>query len=116
MATHPRLKKRGSVYYFRARVPVDLLEHYAPRKEITFSLRTSDPGKALEKVRVEAVKLDQEFAAARRCVHEQPIIEISDVEAERLGALVLHNLLKEDEESRELAPISTGHVGLGKEA
>jgi integrase len=76
------------------------LEHYAPKKEISFSLGTKDLNEALEKVHVEAVKLDQEFASARRRAREQPTTEISDVEIERLGALQLHSLLKEDEEAR----------------
>lgn len=100
MAKHPRLMLRGTVYYFRAKVPVDLLEDYSPKREICFSLRTRDPREALEKVRIESVRLDQEFAAQRRKLAAQPLSTISDAEADRLGALHLHRLLYEDEELR----------------
>ena len=100
MAKHPRLTRRGTVYWFRAKVPVDLQNHYAPKKEITFSLRTRDPREALEKVRLEGVRLDQEFAAARRKLKAKPSSVISEAEVQRLGALWLHRLLQEDEELR----------------
>lgn len=34
--------RRGAVYYIRVRVPSDLLDYYAPKKEITYSLKTKD--------------------------------------------------------------------------
>jgi integrase len=100
LSKHPRLARRGQVYWFRAKVPADLRLHYAPKQEITFSLRTRDLKDALEKVRVEAVKLDQEFAAARRKQAEQPQTTLSDIEIERLSAIYLQQLLQEDEEVR----------------
>ena len=33
---------RGRTYYFRLRVPQDLLPVYDPKKELTFSLKTRD--------------------------------------------------------------------------
>ncbi len=100
LSKHPRLARRGQVYWFRAKVPADLRLHYAPKQEITFSLRTRDLKDALEKVRVEAVKLDQEFAVARRKQAEQPQTALSDIEIERLSAIYLQQLLQEDEEVR----------------
>lgn len=100
LSKHPRLARRGQVFWFRAKVPADLREHYAPKREITFSLRTSDRREALERVRVEAVKLDQEFAAARRLRDAIPQDELSSVEIDRLAALYLHQLVEEDEEVR----------------
>lgn len=38
--------RRGAVYYIRVRVPSDLLDYYAPKKEITYSLKTKDPREA----------------------------------------------------------------------
>ena len=63
MAKHPRLTKRkdSNQYYFRAKVPVDLHDHYG-KKEITHSLRTSAYQEAVEQLHVASVKLDQEFA------------------------------------------------------
>jgi len=46
-------------------VPQDLLEFYAPKKEITRSLGTSNYKEALKLVRIESVKQDQEFDRAR---------------------------------------------------
>tara|TARA_R110002074_G_C12533272_1_gene665079 strand:+ start:136 stop:1923 length:1788 start_codon:yes stop_codon:yes gene_type:complete len=108
LSKHPWLALRGQVFWFRAKVPIDLKSHFSPKLEITFSLRTSDRKEALERVRVEAVKLDQDFAAARRLRDAIPQSELSDVEVERLATLYLHQLLEEDEEVRR--------DGLGGEA
>ena len=100
MCKHTRLTRRGRMYWFRAKVPVDLLDHYAPKKEITFSLKTSAPKEALEKVRIESVKVDQEFRNARRQRDAEPQSSLTDAEIERLSTIYLHQLLEEDEEVR----------------
>jgi len=41
MSKHTRLKRRGAVYYFRVKIPADLVEHYGKR-EILESLGTKD--------------------------------------------------------------------------
>ncbi|WP_374047653.1 DUF6538 domain-containing protein [uncultured Bilophila sp.] len=41
--------RRGAVYYIRVRVPSDLLDYYAPKKEITYSLKTKAPREAKRK-------------------------------------------------------------------
>ena len=38
-----RLHKRGNVYYFRAGIPLNIQNLYAPPTEIKFSLRVSFP-------------------------------------------------------------------------
>lgn len=98
MPKHPRLAKRGNVFWFRAKVPVDLRATYAPKREITFSLKTSDPKLALEKVRIASVRVDQEFSERRRPKAAQHTL--SDVEIDRLAAIFTHHLLAEDEEVR----------------
>ena len=40
------LARIGAVYKFRTGVPNDLLDHYAPKKEIIESLKTKDLGEA----------------------------------------------------------------------
>ena len=97
VAKHPRLHQRGSVYYFRAKIPADLLLHFAPAKERTFSLRASNRREAEERVRVESVKFDQEMAEARRLRDAQPKISLSQVEIERTCAIIRHQLLHEDD-------------------
>lgn len=100
MRGQSRLMRRGSRYYFRARVPVDLLDHYAPRKEITFSLKTSDRKVAVERVHVESLKLDQEFEALRlRCAAEQ-VAELSDDLIKQLSTAYLSKMLTADEDIR----------------
>ena len=62
---------RGRTYYFRLRVPQDLLPVYDPKKELTFSLKTRDFHQALENARLRAIQLDQEFREHRRRLAEQ---------------------------------------------
>lgn len=100
MAGHPRLYRRGRVYYVRAKVPVDLQDAYAPKREVTYSLRTSERKTALERVRVEAVKIDQQFETERRRLHRDVTSELSEQDIQRLAALYLHQELAEDEELR----------------
>lgn len=100
MAKHPRLHKRGNTYYFRAKYPIDLLFHFQPAKERTFTLRTSDRRAALERVRVESVKFDQEMEEARRRRDAAPKTSLSNLEIDRLCAIFRHRLLDEDADLR----------------
>ncbi len=101
MAKHTRLHRRKNSrnYQFRAKVPIDLQDHYG-KKEIKFSLRTGDYREALEKVRIESVKLDQEFATARRKLSAVGVPGLSFNEIKRLAAISYHNEMKEDENRR----------------
>lgn len=98
------MKRPGSrMFYFRAKVPVDLLDHYQPAKEITRSLKTSDPREAVRRVRIMSVEVDAEFACirkARAASGGEPLDTISDKEAERLAAKWMAQVLEEDEEVR----------------
>lgn len=100
VAKHSRLHKRGNVYYFRAKIPADLLMHLSPSKERIFSLRTSNPREAEEKVRIESVKFDQEMAQARRERDAHPKTTLSQVEIDRICAIFHHRLLQEDDSLR----------------
>ena len=57
MAKHPRLTLRKGTrnFQFRAKVPQELQDYFG-KKEVTFSLRTSDHQEALAKVRIELLK------------------------------------------------------------
>ncbi|HTI19092.1 MAG TPA: DUF6538 domain-containing protein, partial [Trinickia sp.] len=59
------LLKRGSRYYIRRKIPIDLRAHYQGRKEIVKALGTSDPADARRLVREESVWLDREFDRLR---------------------------------------------------
>ena len=101
---------RGRTYYFRLRVPQDLLPVYDPKKELTFSLKTRDFHQALENARLRAIQLDQEFREHRRRLAEQqeqalaapspataplrPFAEMDEQEQERLLALYPDESLK----------------------
>lgn len=93
------LFRRGSVYYFRCRVPADLFDHYG-KAEIKRSLHTSSHKQALELVRLQALKQDQEFQEIRRQRDTQPITTTSALEIDRLTSLWLHDLMEEDEAER----------------
>ncbi|MFL9976050.1 DUF6538 domain-containing protein [Paraburkholderia graminis] len=59
------LLKRGSRYYIRRKIPLDLQAHYEGRKEIVKALGTSDAARARILVREESVRLDREFDGVR---------------------------------------------------
>jgi integrase len=65
MPKQTHLHNRRGTYYFRCRVPVDLLDYYAPKKEISRSLKTKDYKQALKLVRTETVRQDEEFSRVR---------------------------------------------------
>lgn len=102
MAKCPGVRRRAGTthWWFRRRIPQDLLEHYHPKKEIAFSLETSDHRTACEKARVEFVRLDQEFTEVRAKLTAEVRTEISDVEMDRLALMLEHSMLKADEEIR----------------
>ena len=64
MSKHPRLMRRGGVYYFRCKIPVDLVDHY-DKREIVESLRTKNATEALRKVRKRSEAQEQEFDRIR---------------------------------------------------
>lgn len=65
MQYQTRQHKRGSTYYFRVKIPVDLRRHYDGRQEIKYSLGTKDHREAARLVRQHSARLDQEFEALR---------------------------------------------------
>lgn len=93
------LVRRGSRYYFRVRVPSELLGHYG-KAEICRSLHTSDKTKALQLARLERLQLDQEFQHARALLPSSPEMDLSDLEVDRLAALWGAEVLSIDEHWR----------------
>ncbi|WP_230534144.1 DUF6538 domain-containing protein [Microvirga roseola] len=74
MARHPNLMLRKGVWYFRRRVPTELVELWG-KEFITKSLRTGDYKEAVKRLRVEQgeaqKKLDEfQAQAARRLAAE----------------------------------------------
>lgn len=91
------LVRRGRVFYFRARIPEDLRDSFGGSTERTFSLRTSDKAEALQRVRLERLKLDQTFQQARALRDAPGVAELGDTEVERLAALYHAKQLEDDE-------------------
>ena len=65
MRTQQRVFLRGETYYYRRRVPQDLL-HIYNKALIVFSLNTKDKKEAEPLGRIQDVKFDQEFEAHRK--------------------------------------------------
>ena len=64
MCKHPRLQRRGAVYWFRCRIPADLVEHYG-KQEILKSLQTRDCREAVRLARALSEEQEQEFDRTR---------------------------------------------------
>ncbi|WP_235189753.1 site-specific integrase [Methylotenera sp. L2L1] len=91
--------KGSNYYYYRARVPTDLVSHYG-RAEVMFSLRTKDPREANTRATIERLKLDQEYAHIRAMKASSKRGDISDDELERIALIWSAEQLEEDEADR----------------
>lgn len=91
---------RNGVYYFRRRVPKDLLQHYSPKLEFNYSLNTSDRAEADKLQRVESVKLDEEFERVRNGKTAPELHTVSKDVITSLSNLYEAHILEEDEEVR----------------
>ena len=60
-----RLQKRNGTYYYRQRVPKDLVGYFTPKREFVVSLRTSDPKQARRAAFAKAHEFDQECERVR---------------------------------------------------
>lgn len=73
------LELRGPVFWFRRKIPLDILPLYGGKTEIRHSLRTSDRSEAVRRARVRSVELDEEFAQVRgktiRSSHSLPAFD-----------------------------------------
>lgn len=95
---HPRLYRRGSIYYHRAAIPKDIAPTY-PKKEETFSLKTAERQEALKRVRIAAASVDAKFDAHRRTLASQakPLNSLTDSQVDHLSRLYYISLLEEDD-------------------
>lgn len=50
------LVNRNGTYQFRRRIPLELLQHYSPKLEIIFSLKTKNLKEAERLSRIESVR------------------------------------------------------------
>ncbi|MCF1444583.1 DUF6538 domain-containing protein [Ralstonia nicotianae] len=63
MATN--IQKRGTVYYFRRKIPLHLIEQYGGKREVIRSLGTKDRAEAERLARKISVELDDEWQAVK---------------------------------------------------
>lgn len=65
MCKHPRLQRRVAVYWFRCRIPADLVDDYG-NQEILESLRTRDAKEARRPVRSRSEAQEQNDGTTRQ--------------------------------------------------
>ncbi len=102
MPWHPRLYRRGDVYYHRAAIPADIPATY-PKTEEIFSLRTKDHAEAVRKVPVAPVGADRRFDEHRRWIKAQcheTVAELTSDQISKIEAVYYQCRLEEDEETR----------------
>ena len=66
MAKPPHLHRRKATYYFRRKVPLDLVETFGKKREVSFSLKTKERGEALRLLALADVEWNEKFDATRR--------------------------------------------------
>jgi integrase len=72
------LARIGAVYKFRARVPNDLLDHYAPKKEIIESLKTKDLAEARRRLVNVQQRYHNEWERLRQNQFESQLLDAPD--------------------------------------
>lgn len=92
MPAHPWLQQRKTGFYLRAKVPLEIRDEFG-KTEVVKSLRTKEPRMALQRVRIEAVKLEQEFSDCRRALAKtsQRAESISDEDLQRIVLIWFHD-------------------------
>ncbi len=87
-----RLVRRGGKYYYRARVPADLLLHYKPKREFRFSLRTGDRDIAKRRVLDESIRMLTEFEQVRRAgLTHVPRVALGSMPEDKLRRVNIQN-------------------------
>jgi hypothetical protein len=102
-----RLHKRGNVYYFRARIPLNIQHLYAPQTEIKFSLRTSSLKEAKALVNQFSVKYDAEFDLKQQALDSQDALPtvlriVDEATAKAIGRLWVRQVVDGDEHIRQM--------------
>ena len=102
--TYLHKRAKSAVYYFRCRIPNDLLSCYEDKREIIYSLKTRDHHEAMRRVAIEAGKQHIEFEGLRRSLvnaqNPPKRLDYTDAEIERLGLLWTRCVLETDDKQR----------------
>ena len=99
MSRRSFLQKRGSVWWFRCRVPQDLVDHYGKR-EVLKNLRTRDYAEAQRLVVHIAAEQQREFDALRQARAAPAVAELTQEDIHRLANGWVSEVLREDENNR----------------
>lgn len=98
------LQKRGSQYYFRIRIPLDLLPHYDGKRELKASLRTADKREATRMCQLRALEANSEFdrlrhqhATAHGRIPPRRITHIDQAFIDQFRTRWLHEVLANDD-------------------
>lgn len=99
MAKPVGLMKVKGTYYYRVKVPLDLVEAFGGKKEIKRSLKTKSPVEARKRRNCMAVEWDARFERARERLEagETQVSSLSEAEALQL---VLHYVFETDRKFR----------------
>jgi len=107
MRTQTYLVRRGATYYFRIRIPQDLIKHYDDKDELKVSLRTNDRFEAAQRAREKAIQLHDEFderrVALARASGKEPfrrVTYVDDAWAQRFCTRALRVMLGTDDGDR----------------
>ncbi len=116
------LLKRGSRYYFRARIPDELVPILNEGREVKFSLKTTDRDEAIRLVREEAVRFDRRIREARRkvraavspapAVETVPTVRHFSSDADRMSFVEFYGAirpLQRDDQHRASKPSRQAH-------
>jgi len=95
------LKRRGSVYYCRRRIPQDLLKHFDGKKELAVSLRTTSLCEARLRANDQWRQWEAEFESIRRGNGAAAIADLTDERVQALADEHYAGMLQWDEHSRE---------------
>ena len=90
MSKYPRLKQVRGWYHLRVKVPKDL-RGVIGKTEIWRKLGTANLSEAKELVRIESVRVDAEFADARRKIREAAEAQPSEMDIRRMVVLWFHH-------------------------
>jgi len=93
----PQKRKGSGVFYFRRRVPQDLVDVFG--KEVVFSLKTKDEALAKRRFTEESVKLDDRMERERH-LRARPFDELTVTKAQAMAGLWLQDALDADAKDR----------------
>jgi hypothetical protein len=112
MQTHPGLERRGSQYYFRAIIPLQLRPLYLaedgrPRRELRVSLNTTDRAEAIQLWHLRSLAQKKEFQEKHKALAEQrenarvkAVTRLSPQDIKGLMSLWTRSVLQSDEQVR----------------